>query len=280
MVRRMAQHQRLPAARRAGNQVSNSPPFEWLSRAGFVSRGLVYLVIGVLAAKLALGVGGGRATDQEGALKTVAHQPFGKTLLAVLAAGLAGYALWRFVRAALGHGPEGTDSSMDRVMALSSGLVYTGLFIVALKILFESGSGTLADADKTTAGVFGWPAGTWIVGIAGLVFIGVGLYQGYRGLSRDFLADSKTEEMSPGMKRWFGRIGALGYGARMVVSCLVGVFLIKAAIDFNAKAAVGLDGALAKLIHRSYGPYLLGIVAAGLIAFGLYSITDARYRRI
>jgi hypothetical protein len=279
MSNQISRHQPLPAARRAGNQVSNSSPFEWLARAGFIARGCVYLIIGVLAAKLALGAGG-KTTDQEGALKTVAHQPFGKTLLILLAVGVAGYALWRFFRAALGHGPEGSDTGMDRVMALSSGLVYTLLFILAVKILRDSPTGTTSDAHKTTRDVFGWPAGVWIVGIAGLVFIGAGLYQGYRALSQDFLEDSKTEEMSPVVRQWHGRLGSLGYASRMVVSCLVGVFLVKAALEYNPKAAVGIDGVLARLSHQSYGHFLLGVVAAGLIAFGVYSIMDARYRRI
>ena len=128
--------------------------------------------------------------------------------------------------------------------------------------------------------MFGWPAGTWLVGIAGAVLIGVGLFQGYRGISRDFLKDSKTEEMSPHVRRWIEWIGTFGHLARMVVFGLVGVFLIKAAIDYNPNQAVGLDGALAKLANASYGPFLLGLVAAGLIAFGIYSLCDARYRRL
>jgi len=110
--------------------------------------------------------------------------------------------------------------------------------------------------------------------------IGIGLYQGYRGISKDFLEDSKTEEMSPRVRNWIEWIGTFGHLARMVVFGLVGVFLIKAAVDYNPNNAVGLDGALAKLAHASYGPFLLGIVAAGLVAFGVYSLTDARYRRI
>jgi hypothetical protein len=279
MVSRATEQRPLREARHVGNEVSSSSPFEWLSRAGFVARGLVYLIIGVLAAKLALRAGG-RATDQEGALKTVAHQPFGKTLLILLAVGVAGYALWRYVRAALGHGPEGRDTGWDRVMALSSGLVYTLLFIIAVKILLGSPTGTTSDAHKTTAGAFGWPAGTWIVGLTGAVFVGAGIYQGYRALSQDFLEDSKTEQMRPGIRRWHARLGSLGYASRMVVSCIVGWFLIRAAIDFDPNAAVGIDGALGKLSHQSYGHLLLGVVAAGLVAFGVYSILDARYRRI
>ena len=265
------------AARSAGEGVVRSPGFEWLSRAGFVARGSIYFIIGVLALKVALGHGG-KLTNQQGALHTVAHQPFGKFLLILVAIGLGSYALWRLVRAALGHGPEGSDSPFDRLAALASGVVYLALCFIAVRIL--SGSGGSANADKTTAGVFGWPAGTWIVGAAGLVLIGVGLYQGYRGVTKDFLSDSKTEEMSPALRTWIGWIGLVGHLARMVVFTLVGVFLVKAAVEYNPRAAVGLDGALAKLLNQSYGPLLLGVVAAGLIAFAVYSFSDARFRRI
>lgn len=261
-----------------GDRVARSTGFAWLARAGFAARGVIYAIIGVLAIKLALG-DGGKTTNQQGALKTIAHQPFGKVMLAVVAIGLGGYGLWRLVRAAIGHGPEGTDSGFDRVAALGSGIVYTGLCAVAVTILLGSGGGS-GNAQKTTAGVFGWPGGPWIVGIVGAVLIGIGLYQGYRGLSKDFLDDSKTEEMGPAARHWIEWIGTFGHLARMVVFGLVGVFLIKAAVDFNPAKAVGLDGALAKLAHASYGPYALGIVAAGLIAFGLYSLSDARYHRI
>jgi hypothetical protein len=264
-------------ARSAGEGIARSTWFEWLSRAGFVARGLIYGIIGVLAFKVALGQGG-KLENQQGALHTVAHQPFGKFLLILLAIGLGSYSLWRLVRAALGHGPEGSDRGFDRLAALGSGLTYLALCLIAIRVL--SGSGGAENADKTTAGVFGWPAGSWIVGAAGLAFIGLGLYQGYRGLTKDFLADSKTEEMGPLVRRWIGWIGMVGYLARMVVFGLVGVFLVKAAVDYNPRAAVGLDGALAKLLHHSYGQLLLGAVAAGLIAFAVYSFSDARFRRI
>jgi Domain of Unknown Function (DUF1206) len=263
-----------------GEKVARSRGFEWLARSGFVARGLIYGIIGILAIKLAIGAGG-KTTNQQGALKTIAHQPFGKVLLILVAIGLAGYALWRFLHAALGHGPEKSDSTFDRVAAFGSGIVYAGLCAIAVEILLGSGSsGGSGNASKTTAGVFGWPGGTWLVAIAGAVLIGIGLYQGYRGLSKDFLKDSKTEQMSARVRNWVEWVGGFGHLARMVVFGLVGIFLIKAAIDYNPNKAVGLDGALAKLAHASYGPFLLGIVAAGLIAFGIYSLSDARYRRI
>jgi hypothetical protein len=267
------------AARHAGEGFADSHAFEALARAGFVARGLVYAIIGVLALRLALG-DGGKITNQQGALHTVAHQSFGKFLLILVAIGLGGYSLWRLLRAALGHGPEGSDSGFVRVAAAASGLVYGAMCVLAVEILAGSSGGNAGNAKKTTAGVFAWPGGAWIVGIAGAVMIGVALYQGYRGITKKFLDDSKTEQMGPRMKEWIGRIGTVGHLARMIVFGLVGIFLIKAAVDSRSRDAVGLDGALAKLLHRTYGSYALGIVAAGLIAFALYSLSDARYRRI
>ena len=227
----------------AGESFVQTPAFEWLSRAGFVARGVVYAIIGILAFKLAIGHGG-KLASQQGAMRTLAHQPF------------------------------------DRLAALGSGLAYGAMCVLAVEILLGARSSSSASPKKSAAGVLGWPAGAWIVGIVGAGLIGIALYQGYRGVSQKFFDDSKVEEMSPAVKTWIGRIGTVGHLARMVVFGLVGIFLIKAAVDFNPNKAVGLDGALAKLEQNSYGPYLLGIVAAGLIAFAIFSFSDARYRRI
>jgi len=274
--------QRLEArADATGERVVHTEAFEWLARAGFVARGVIYAIIGILAIKLALGVGG-KATNQQGALRTIAHQPFGKVLLIAVAIGLAGYAIWRLMRAAVGHGPEGSDSGFDRLAALGSGIAYSAVCAIAVEMLLGSASSGRAagNAHKATAGVLGWPGGPWLVGLGGAVMLLIGGYQGYRALTQDFLMDSKTEEMSPRARRWLTWIGTFGYAARMVVFGLIGVFLIKAALDYNPAKAVGVDGALAKLSNSSHGSLLLGIVAFGLVAFALYSFTDARYRRI
>jgi hypothetical protein len=274
-----------PAAERAfhhsGNgaeQIARSKPFELFARAGFLARGVIYVVLGILAFGLALGIGG-RPANQQGALQAIAQHSLGGVLLILVAAGLAGYSFWRLMRAAVGHGPEGADKGADRVVALASGLAYAGLCAIAIEILLGRGSSS-GSPQKPASGVLGWPGGTWLVGIAGGVLICVALYQGYRGTSRDFLDDSKTEQMSRAVKAWLTWIGTFGYLARMVVFGLVGVFLVKAAIDFNPSKAVGVDGALAKLAHASYGPVMLGIVAAGLVAFGVFSLSDARYHRV
>ena len=241
---------------------------------------MIYAVIGLLALKLALG-DGGKTTNQKGALRTIADQPFGKALLILTAVGLAGYAIWRLLRAALGHGPEGADDTKERIGGLVSGLAYGALFVTALTILLGSGGGSGSRGpDKATGGVLDWPAGQVLVVIAGLVVIGVGIDQGIKAVKGEFLDKSKTEEMSEGVEHAFTALGVFGHLARMVVFALIGWFLIRAAVEFDPDKAVGLDGALAALGRSSYGPALLGIVAAGLLGFAAYSIADARYRKV
>jgi len=267
--------------RAQGEEVAQTDTFEYLARAGLIARGVVYGIIGILALKLALG-DGGETTNQQGALQTIAQGPFGKVLLALMAVGLLGYAAWRLIRAALGHGPEATDDTKDRIAGVASGIAYAALCVTAIKILVGSGSsgGPGNNPDSTTGGVLDWPAGQVLVVIAGLVFIGVGLDQARKGLKKEFLEDSKTGEMSPGVRKGFTALGVSGHVARAIVFALVGWFLIRAAIEYDPDKAVGLDGALTKLGQAAYGPVVLGLVAAGLVCFAAYSVADARYRKV
>lgn len=263
-----------------GHQAARSRPLELLARAGLAARALVFAIVGVLALKLALGDGGGKTTDQQGALKEIAAQPFGKTLLVVVAVGLFGYAAWRLIRAAVGHGAEERDDAKERVGGLASGLVYAVLFVSAVKIVLGSGGGGGGGEDQATGGVLGWPGGPYIVGAAALVLIGVGLDQGRKGLKRSFLEHSRTERMSHRVQKAFTAAGVFGHLARMVVFGVMGWFLMKAAIEFDADEAVSLDGALSELREAAYGPVLLGVVAVGLLGFAVYSAMDARFRRV
>lgn len=265
-------------AKRGGKELAHAKTLGWLARAGLVARGVVYGIIGVLALELALGVGG-KATNQEGALQTIAHQSFGGLLLVLLAIGLGGYALWRLIRAIVGHGAEQSDSGFERLSALDSGIAYGILCITAIQILTSSAGGS-GSPKQTTGGVLDWTGGTVLVAVAGAVLIGVAVYQGYKGLARKFLEDAKTGEMSQSVEKGYTALGVFGHVARAVIFALIGYGLIKAAIDYNPKQAVGLDGALRELAHASYGPALLGLVAAGLAGFALYSIVDARYRKV
>jgi hypothetical protein len=254
-----------------------------VARIGLVAKGLSYGLVGALAVKLALG-NGGQATSRQGALKQVAQQSFGKYVLIALAIGFAAYALWRFVQA-FAKQPDAEEGQAKvwgkRAAYVGRGLVYAALTYSTLRIV--SGAGTQsqnARAHKSTAMVLSWPGGRWIVGAAGLVLVGVALWNLYRGFTRKFEDRWRVGRLSPTVRRWGGRAGVLGHVARFVVFGLIGVFITKSAIDYNPKDAIGLDGALQKLEHASYGPYLLGLTAAGLVAYGVYCLVDARLRDV
>jgi hypothetical protein len=259
--------------------VVQSTPFEVFARAGFVARGFVYVLVGALAVCLAAGIGG-EATNQQGALEAVARQPFGHVLLVAVAAGLAGYSAWRLVRAALGHGPEAHgDSLIDRVAGAGSGIFYGVLAYGAVELVLGS-HGAGGNVQGKTAGILAWPAGRWLVGAAGVVMLVVCAYKGYRAVTAEFLDDAKTEQMSEHAKAAVSTVAVVGHLARMVVFGLAGLFLTVAAVEYDPRKAVGLGGVLARLLREPGGPYLMGVVAAGLVAFGLYSISDARYHRL
>ena len=254
--------------------------YEWVARLGLVAKGVSFGIVGALAVKLAVGEGGA-ATSREGALHALAQETFGKVVLALLVLGFAAYALWRFVEALAARGDEKKKWG-KRLGSVGRGVIYAALAFSAAKILFGSGGHESQNekAHHTTAVVLSWPAGTWLVGLAGAVVIGVGLWNAYRGLKRKFEDKWRTGEMGHTALAWGGRVGAVGHLARGVVFTLIGVFVIRAALQYDPKEAIGLDGALAKLQHQTYGHFLLGFVACGLLSFALYSISDARYRRI
>jgi hypothetical protein len=264
--------------RGAGHDVAGSRWFGWLGRAGIFAQGAIHAIIGVLAIEVAVGLGG-KTTNQSGAMTTLAHEPFGKVLLLGLAVGLFAHAAWRLVRGVVGHGPEGHEDTMQRISGIVGGIGYAGLFITAVTILAGARASN-GSPDKATGGVLGWPGGQLLVGATGAVLIGVGLWQGYVGVRRKFLEETRTDRMGQAYRKAFTGLGVFGHLARMVVFALIGYFLIKAAIDFDPHKAVSIDGALVALSKASYGPALLGVVAAGLIAFAAYSFADAPYRRV
>jgi uncharacterized protein DUF1206 len=258
------------------SSMARSKQLGWLAAAGFVARGVVYGLVGCLALGLALGIGG-KTTSQQGALRTIGHQPLGKVMLIVIAAGLACYSLWRLTRAALGHGQVVEEDAMGRISSLVIGIGYGGLCITAISIV--AGSSSSQGTTQTTGGVLGWTGGTVIVAIVGAIIIGVGIEQIHRGISSKFLEQLKTERMDDHTRAVMSGLGTFGFVARGVVFGLVGFFLIKSAVDFDPQAAVSIDGALSKLANASYGPVLLGLVAAGLVGFGAFSVAEARYAK-
>jgi hypothetical protein len=257
-----------------------SPWIGRLSRLGMACAGLLYVIVGVLAIELALGAGG-KATDRTGALHEIAQKSWGTVLLIVLAVGFGGYALWRFAVAVVGEKVETKEEFGwgKRLWYAARGAFYAFLCYTVVALLLGSGSSSGNEKGQTEA-VFDWPGGRWLVGALGLGVFGWGLGSAYRGLSKKFKDDLRTEQMSPGVERWATRAGVAGYLARAVVFVLVGVFMIRAAVQYDPQEAVGVDGALQKLSDQTFGPLLLGAVAAGLVAFGLFYFVRALYREV
>jgi hypothetical protein len=235
----------------------------------------------VLALRLAV-VGHGKAPDRDTALKTVAHQPFGKVLLGLIALGFLGYCLWRFAQGFLGGDLEGAkdEGVLKRISYFARGLAYGAVFVSSLALLFGSGGGDKNKEDRATGFLLDLPGGPLIVGGIGVGFLAGGGWNVYRAVTRKFREKLKLRKMSEAEDKAFTLIGVVGIFARGVVFTLIGVFLIRAAYQYDPKEAVGLDGALSEILQASYGTFLLGLVAAGLIAFGLYSLVEARYREV
>jgi hypothetical protein len=252
-------------------------------RAGFVARGITYGVIGALALALAVGAGtAGTAPNQQGALELIDRSWPGRAALVVIAAGLLAYALWKFTQGIFGSGPEGGGGTglKDRVANISGGVVYVVFFVVAVRVLTGGRGGSSAQTRHAAAGVLGWPGGPVIVGAAGAILSLVSVYQLYEALTGQFARESKTSRMQAEQRRLFLTLGRVGLSARAVVFALIGYFVLRAAIDYNPGTAVGVDGALARVHHQPAGPWLLGVVAAGLLVFATFSMVEARYRRL
>ena len=273
-----AQRQGRAAAREA------APWVEKLARMGYAAKGIVYLIIGGIAARAAFG-SGERVQGSQGAMRTILEQPFGKLLLGLVALGLAGYALWRFVQAGLDPEHKGTDAggAAKRAGYAISGVIHAGLALAALRMVTGRGGGSGGDGGSAvhwTATLMRQPMGRWLVAAVGLGIVGYGLYALYRAYAVKLSKQLDLSRMSPAAREWAVRSGRAGIAARGVVFAIMGFFLLLAALHSNPAEARGLDGALRALQEQAYGPWLLGLVALGLVGYGIYQLVEARYRRI
>jgi hypothetical protein len=253
-----------------------------LARFGYAAKGIVYLIIGVLAAMAAFDVGG-RTTDSRGALAEIVRQPYGRLLLGVVAVGLAGYALWRLVQSLKDTEHKGADLKglAIRFGYACIGFIYIGLAYSAARLILGHDAGQSSDetSKEWTARLLALPYGQWLVGAAGLAFIGFAGYQFYKSFKAKFRKELKKEEMTGGALTLATRSGQVGLTARGVVFAIIGLFLIQSALTARANEARGLSGALSALEQQPYGPWVLGVVALGLVAYGLHMLILAWYRR-
>ncbi|MGC1305900.1 MAG: DUF1206 domain-containing protein [Phormidesmis sp.] len=257
----------------------------WISyyaRFGYAAKGVLYGSIGLLALLEALNVSSGKTVGSEGVLKTIAAQPYGQVLLAVLAVSLTGYVVWRFIQAFVDpeHGGHEAKDILRRVGYACSGLVYASVAFSALKILTASSS----DGGKTTQEwvltVMQQPFGRWLVGAGGLLFFGLGCYYFYRAIKAKFRKRFKLHEMSDVERTWATIIGRVGVTARGVVYVIIGIFAMRAAWTFDPSEVKTTEGVLAVFNSNPADEIILSILGIGFIAYGVHMGFQARYRRI
>lgn len=252
-----------------------------LARIGYAAKAIFYILIGLLAARAAFGTGG-ETTDSRGAMRLIEEGPGGSATLAVIGLGLLGYALWRLVAAATnaeGRDPDAKGAAL-RVGTAAKGVTHGWLGIVALLAAMKSGGAGEGNQTRDwSTRVFDWPMGRWLVIGGGLAVIGYGLYQLYRATRRDKLEKRlDLHEAGPTARDWILRLGQFGVAARGIVFGVIGFIVARAAWRYQPSQAGGVEQSLDLL--GGIGPWVLGIIGAGLVAYGLFELAEARYRRI
>jgi hypothetical protein len=264
----------------AAGRAGDSDALEHLARIGLIAYGVVHLLITWLALQLAWGGGSGQSADQAGALATLAEQPLGRPLLWLLAVGLVALAAWQAAevlrwRSRLSSSGDARKKAVEKVVkAVAKAVLYAALAVLAIRTATSGGSG---GGQQQAGGVFGWPAGRWLVGLVGLVLIGVGVYLVHKGVSKRFLEEVDLRQASPQTTRLVTRLGQAGFPAKGVALGVVGGLLVYAAATFDPARATGLDGALRTILGAPFGRVLLTLIAVGIAAFGAYCLVRARY---
>jgi hypothetical protein len=268
----------------SAGRAGDSDALEGLARVGLIAYGVVHLLVAWLALQLAWGGGGGGGSaDQSGAMATLASKPLGKPLLWVLAIGLIALALWQLAevlrhRAGLQSSGDARKKAVGKIVkSIAKAVVYAFLAVTAIRFATGGGKSSSSQQQQTVAGVFGWPGGRVLVGVAALVLIGVGVYHVRKGLTKHFLKEIDTARAPASQRRLIERLGQVGFPAKGVALALVGGLVGWAAISFDPAKASGLDGALRTLLDAPFGKALLTVVALGIAAFGVYVFFRARF---
>ncbi|MGV9562691.1 DUF1206 domain-containing protein [Streptomyces sp. NPDC003480] len=251
------------------------------ARAGLTACGVIYLLVGILALRVAFGDSRQQA-DRSGALAEIAHEPFGAVLLWALGIGLAGMALWRLSESLFGAaGPDGRKAT-KRLSALARCVFYGCVAFSVLSFAAGSGDGGRSSDQQSrdvTARALGMPAGQWIVGAAAIGIVVAGVWVVVQAVRRAFHDQLRLGEMSPRTRRLVDITGVGGGTARGLVFAAAGGFAVRAALDYRPDRAKGLDDTLRSFAGTPFGPWLLALVAAGLALFGLFSFAVARWGR-
>ncbi len=271
-------------AKYAAKNVATGRGMTALARLGYACKGVVYVIIGIFAARLALG-DGGKAPDNTAALQAIYNEPFGKFLLVIVTIGLFSFALWSLIQAVFDTERKGARAKgiVARLGYAGVAVSYGALAFAAIGLLTGSssgGKGSDVTAQDWTATLLNYPFGVVLVILAGLVALGAAFVLFQKAFKATFRQKLYLDRIGPQARKAVFFIGRFGYSALGVVAGLIGIFLIIAALRHNPGEAKGLGGALVSLLHQPFGPLLLAVVAIGLLSYGAYSFVESRYRRL
>lgn len=253
--------------------------FEKFARFGLVSKGVVYSLMGILSVLAAFGLS--RETgDKAQAFKVLYQQPFGQLLLIAIAVGLFGYVTLRMFQAFKNteNKRKNFKGLLDRTGYALSALLYLAIGIYALRLAF-SGMGDSGDSSRQfiVSKVLEYEGGEYFVGIAGLVVIGMGIYQIVRGVTGRFM--KRVNLVRSNLKEAFTTAGTLGYISRGIVLGIIGYFLFHAAWISNPEEAQG-TGAAFDFLKNTFGSVMMAVVALGLTGYGVFCFVKAKYQKI
>jgi len=261
-------------------RTAHSGLLEAITRIGFIGYGLFHLAIMWLAIQIAMHRSGSEA-DQVGAFQLLQRQPAGHALLVIIAIGLGAMALWQLLTAAVGHTQySGRRRVFERLASLGRVIVYGFLLWTDIRVLSGSAGSASSSQQSATAGMLGHAGGRWLVALAGLVVIGIGIGLAIYGGKKAFRSKLALGSARPAVRKTVVRLGQVGYIAKGLAFGIVGGLLFDAAISDQASRARGLDGALRTLAGHGFGTVLLIIIAIGFAAFGIYCFAQSRYRKI
>jgi hypothetical protein len=270
-------------AQETAREAGDSDTLENLARVGLIAYGVVHLLVAWLALQLAWFGGSEESADQSGAMATLAESPVGKPLLWVLAVGLIALAVWQAAEVLRWrHGWSASGKARTKALrksgnALVKAVMYAALAVLAIRFALGEGQSSSSSQQETTAGIFGWPGGQFIVGAAGLILVGSGAWHIRKGLTKHFLKQIDTSGCRPDAIRLVTRLGQIGFPGKGVALAGVGGLLAWAAVTFDPSKARGLDGALRTVLELPFGRILLTLVAVGIAAFGAFCFVRARY---
>jgi TRAP-type C4-dicarboxylate transport system permease small subunit len=252
------------------------PWIEKIAQAGYVSKGITYVLLGSLGFLAAFEFAREDEATQSGALLFVKELPAGVVLLLLLALGLVCYSVWRGVQTF--YNPKHEEKKWPkRLRYLFSGLAYLALAFTALRAVFENSAGNGDRNQKLAGELMSQPLGQVLVGLAALVFAGVGIYQIYYGFSEKYRKHVQGLSLHSNHASLLLKSGKIGYISRGVVWVVIAVLFFRAAFASAANEA-GSTGKAFRFIEASpFGSYLLAALGLGLMAYGIFNFIRARY---